>query len=244
VTDPLACKDGDEGLDAAAVLGDPVRRRLFRLVTGSSEPVGRDEAAAAAGVGRSSAGYHLDQLVDDGLLLVTYARRSGRTGPGAGRPAKLYRPAPVEVSVQLPARDDTLVAHLLATAVEADSTGAARRALRTATRAAGRAIGTELADGSVEAMVQALEARGYAPTTSEDGIRLRNCPFHHLVGEHLDLVCTLNNDLLGSVLRTAGTRLTAELDPQPGRCCVVLRSARPAQPDDGGRGRTRAPREE
>ncbi len=216
-------RTGDEGLDTAAVLADPVRRTLLAFVTGATEPVGRDDAAAVAGASRSLAGYHLDQLVDEGLLEVTYARRNGRTGPGAGRPAKLYQRAPVEVTVQLPARDDTLVAHLLATAVEADPTGSARMALRDATAAAGRAVGQATAPGDVGAMVRVLEDRGYSPIQTSDGIRLRNCPFHHLVGDHLDLVCSLNHDLLGAAARAARIELTAHLDPQPGRCCVVLR---------------------
>jgi predicted ArsR family transcriptional regulator len=217
---------GDAALDAVGALADPVRRRLFRFVAASTEPVNRDEAAEASGIGRSLAGYHLDQLVDDGLLAVSFARRSGRAGPGAGRPAKLYTRADVEVTVQLPPRDDAIVAHLLATAVEADATGEARKALRRATRAAGRMLGHELAGASVDGVVDALDARGYAPLASGDCIRLRNCPFHHLVGEHLDLVCALNKDLLGSAVTAADVGLRAELDPQPGQCCVVLRPAR------------------
>jgi predicted ArsR family transcriptional regulator len=220
--DPIVRRDGDGGLDAAAVLADPVRRRLFAYVVDATTAIGRDEAASAAGIGRSLAGYHLDQLVAEGLLAVTYARRSGRSGPGAGRPAKLYEPAPVEVTVQLPPRDDTLVAHLLATAIEADPTGASRRSLRNATRAAGRAMGRDVA-GDVPGMLSALEARGYAPVETDDGIRLRNCPFHHLVGDHLELVCALNKDLLGAAATAAQVGLVAHLDPQPGRCCVVLR---------------------
>lgn len=221
--DPRTRRVGAEGIATAAALADPVRRRLFDLVVDAVEPVGRDDAAVGAGISRSLAGYHLDQLVDDGLLVVSYARRSGRTGPGAGRPAKLYAPAPVEVTVQLPPRDDALVAHLLATAIEREPSGSARDALRDATRAAGRALGAPLAGGSVEEVLDVLEARGYAPIDDGDEIRLRNCPFHHLVGEHLDLVCTLNEDLLGSAAEAAEVRLVAELDPQPGRCCVVLR---------------------
>jgi predicted ArsR family transcriptional regulator len=216
---------GEAGLDAVAVLSDPLRRRLLAFVTDAVEPVGRDEATAAMGIGRSLAGYHLDQLVEHGLLTVTYARRTGRVGPGAGRPAKLYQRAPVEVTVQLPPRDDTLVAHLLATAIEADRSGSARRALRTATRAAGRALGRTT--GDVEGVVEVLRDRGYAPLATDDGIRLRNCPFHHLVGEHLDLVCSLNKDLLSAVASEARVPLDAHLDPQPGRCCVVLRPRRP-----------------
>ena len=218
---------GDEGLDAAAVLADPVRRALLAFVTDAPGPVGRDDAATAVRIARSTAGYHLDQLVDQGLLEVTYARRTGRSGPGAGRPAKLYRRSPVEVTVQLPPRDDTLVAHLLATAVEADPTGAARRSLRDATRAAGRAVGAAAPPGDVGAMVRVLQDRGYEPTETDDGIRLRNCPFHHLVDDHLDLVCSLNHDLLDAATRAAKSGLTAHLDPQPGYCCVVLKPSQP-----------------
>src|SRR4051794_32441309 len=106
MSDELVRRSGDDALDSAAALADPVRRRLHRFVVGATEPVGRDDAAAAAGVSRSLAGYHLDQLVEQGLLATTFARRSGRSGPGAGRPAKLYERAPVEVTVQLPSRDD------------------------------------------------------------------------------------------------------------------------------------------
>jgi predicted ArsR family transcriptional regulator len=203
-----------------------LRRRLHQLLLDSEEPVGRDDAAAALGISRSLAGYHLDQLADDGLAEVSYARRSGRAGPGAGRPAKLYVAAPVEVSVQLPPRDDVLVAHLLASAVEADPSGAARQALRAVTRKAGHALGSAIAEhpeGAEAAMAEVLQERGYAPAVDDDGIRLRNCPFHHLVDDHLELVCALNEDLLGSACRAAAVGLTAELDPQPGRCCVVLR---------------------
>ncbi|MGH3370431.1 MAG: helix-turn-helix transcriptional regulator [Nocardioidaceae bacterium] len=217
---------GDQGIDTVAVLAEPVRRALLALVTDAVSPVGRDDAAAALDVGRSLAGYHLDQLVEEGLLEVSYARRNGRSGPGAGRPAKLYQRAAVEVTVQLPARDDTLVAHLLATAVESDPTGAASQALRRATRSAGSALGRAVTSGSVDAMVRALTERGYSPIRTDEGIRLRNCPFHHLIGEHLDLVCSLNQDLLGAAAREAAVGLTAQLDPQPGHCCVVLRPAR------------------
>lgn len=214
---------GEDALDAVAGLNDAVRRRLHRFVVNSPLAVGRDEAAAAADINRSLAGYHLDRLVDDGLLGVTYERRNGRVGPGAGRPAKLYRAAAVEVTVQLPSRDDALVAHLLATAVEADTSGTARRALRRATRAAGRALGDELTNDSPHQLIEALEERGYAPVSGPDGIRLRNCPFHHLVHDHLELVCHLNHDLLAAAADRAGRHFVAELDPQPGMCCVRLR---------------------
>lgn len=221
---------GERALEAVAALGEPLRRQLFAFVRESEAPVSRDEAAGAAGIKRALAGYHLDRLVDDGLLEVTYARRSGRTGPGAGRPSKLYRPAEVEVTVQLPDRDDALVARLLATAVEADESGSSRSALRDATRAAGRSLGEELAGAGTDRFVEVLGRRGYEPAVGPDGIRLRNCPFHHLVDDHLDLVCALNHDLLSSAAEESGSGFVAELDPQPGHCCVRLRPPDPPTP--------------
>jgi predicted ArsR family transcriptional regulator len=154
---------------------------------------------------------------------VTHARRSGRSGPGAGRPAKLYSRAPVELTYQSPPRDDALVAHLLATAVESDPSGAARTALRAATQAAGRELAASLPEPTAAALLDELDRRGYQPGPCPEGVRLRNCPFHHLVGDHLDLVCTLNADLLGTAVAELDVPMSAVLDPQPGRCCVVLR---------------------
>jgi predicted ArsR family transcriptional regulator len=223
VREPPGRITGEDALDAVAGLIDPARRRLYRYVVEQVEPVGRDDAAAATAMTRSLAGYHLDRLVEDELLEVTYARRSGRRGPGAGRPAKLYQPAAVEVTVQLPARDDALVAHLLATAIEADASGEARRTLRRVTRAAGRALGDTVTREGHQSLIDALVARGYDPVVVDDGVRLRNCPFHHLVDGHLELVCHLNHDLLTSAAARAGSDYVAELDPQPGQCCVRLR---------------------
>src|SRR6476661_2344927 len=82
---------GGDAIAAAAVLAEPVRRALYEHVADRDAPVDRDEAAAATGIGRPLAAFHLDRLVAAGLLEVEYRRRSGRTGPGAGRPAKFYR---------------------------------------------------------------------------------------------------------------------------------------------------------
>lgn len=216
---------GDKGLDALGSLRAPIPRRLYRLVVNSPDAVDRDEAAVAVGINRAQAGYHLDRLAADGLVDVIYRRRNGRSGPGAGRPAKLYQPAPVEVSVQFPQRDDAFVGHLLADAIENDSTGGSRDALRTAASAAGVELGREIRGGGEADIVGLLDQRGYAPQSSPDGIRLHNCPFHHLVEDHRELVCRLNLDLLAAAVRSAEVPWTAALDPQPDMCCVVLRPA-------------------
>jgi predicted ArsR family transcriptional regulator len=212
-------------------LADPSRRALYDFVARQPEPVGRDEAAAAAGLGRGLAAYHLDRMVDDGLLEVSFARRTGRTGPGAGRPAKLYRRASREFTISLPPRDYELAARIFAGAVESDATGQAWAALRQSAQAFGREIAAEVdrrAAGRSEArrlavLEEVLSERGYEPFQDEDGvIRLRNCPFDNLADAHRQTVCGMNLALLEEAAASPKGTLTAVLDPRPGLCCVAL----------------------
>jgi predicted ArsR family transcriptional regulator len=213
-----------DGLEQVADLADPVRRRLYRYVASRPEPVTKDDAGAGCDVSRSLAAYHLDRLAEAGLLTVSYARRTGKSGPGAGRPAKLYAAADVEVRVQLPPRDDELLARLLAAAIEASDSPDTRDALFRVSRAEGTRI-AELTRGSgTRALLRELDRRGYAPMDDDDEIALRNCPFHHLVAEHRDLVCRLNLELLAAAIEPNAS-LRAVLDPRAGRCCVALRPA-------------------
>src|SRR5918998_3133060 len=89
-------------VSAVAALDDPTRRRLYDYVVRQPVPVSRDDAVAVLGLPRTTAAFHLDRLVDEGLLEAVYQRRTGRTGPGAGRPAKLYRRSDQHVAVSLP----------------------------------------------------------------------------------------------------------------------------------------------
>src|SRR3954447_15102066 len=109
--------------DAAglAALADPLRRRLYRYVVRSVEPVGREAAADAVGVPVHTAKFHLDRMVDDGLLEVEFRRLTGRTGPGAGRPAKLYRRSPREFALSVPERHYDLLSRILADAAAASA---------------------------------------------------------------------------------------------------------------------------
>ena len=97
---------------------DGISARELRVallyVRGQGGPVTADDAADALGVHRSVARGRLERLLAAGLLEASYARLSGRTGPGAGRPAKLYRSAPELEALEIPPRHlATLVAHLL-----------------------------------------------------------------------------------------------------------------------------------
>jgi predicted ArsR family transcriptional regulator len=210
-------RDPLEPLDALGALGDPTRRRLYDLVCRLGRPVGRDEAAAEAGVGRTLAAYHLDRLAAEGLLTVRYERRSGRTGPGAGRPAKLYERSEREVAVSVPPRDYGVAARLLADAAAADTEGGTSRALLEAAERLGREIAAEQT-GELEGV---LRKRGYEPFDDGGVTRLRNCPFHAVARRHPDVVCQMNLALLGGVV--AGRDVEAALEPAPGRCCVALR---------------------
>ena len=224
----------DQQLTGLAGLGDPLRRALYRHVAERGVPVSREDAARAVGISRPLAAYHLDKLIDDGLLEARYQRRSGRRGPGAGRPAKHYIRADRQIDVSLPARDYAALAELLAGAVEADPSGDAQAALNRAASALGAELGTKAAehtapdsnpDQVLAALRQALADRGYEPFDDADGaIRLRNCPFDRIAAQHRQLVCGANLAMLQGLTDHLGgdPPVVAVLDPQPGRCCVVL----------------------
>jgi predicted ArsR family transcriptional regulator len=229
--------DIDQQLTGLAGLGDPIRRALYRHVVERGIPVSRDDAAQAAGISRPLAAYHLDKLVDDGLLEARYQRRSRRRGPGAGRPAKHYVRAAQQIELSLPARDYAALAELLAGAVEADPSGAAKAALDRAAATLGAEVGAEAAaqtepdgdpDRALAAARRALAARGYEPSDDPDGtIRLRNCPFDRIAAQHRELVCGANHAMLQALTDRLGgdPPVHAVLDPQPGRCCVTLTHA-------------------
>src|SRR5215217_2406734 len=204
---------------ALSALDEPVRRELFELVSRSDAPVSRDEAAEAAGLARSTAAFHLDRLVDGGLLAVEFRRLTGRSGPGAGRPSKLYTRAAGEVAVTVPERHYDFAAQLLLTAIEeATRTGeAVRETLQRTAELAGRALGAD--GGSLEKI---LEEHGFEPRPDGGGgLLLGNCPFHRLARQHTEIVCHLNLDLLRGVAAGARDRRhTIVLDPGVGRCCV------------------------
>jgi predicted ArsR family transcriptional regulator len=221
-------------LTAVAALAEPTRRRLYEHVVRQPSPVSRDEAAAALGLVRATAAFHLDRLVDDGLLDVSHERRTGRSGPGAGRPAKLYRRAACSVAVSLPDRRYDLAGQLLAAALsEAQRTGEPPAdALARLARDRGVELGgatREAAAGADArgAVLQLLEEHGYEPREEAGAVALVNCPFHALAQEHTELVCGMNLQLLQGVLDgVPEAELVARLEPSSGACCVRMVGAR------------------
>lgn len=231
--------DPDDVLAAVAALGDPLRRRLYRFVGAQDHAVSRDEVAEGAGVSRSAAAFHLDRLVDEGLLETEFRRLTGRQGPGAGRPAKLYRRAAREIAVSLPARRYELAAGLLAAAVsEAAGSGAEVEAtLDRLAREEGTRIGAAVAPltgrrvsaaARAQRVADALAGEGYEPRAGAGDVTLANCPFSALVSDYPELTCQMNLALLeGFSAALPGAGVTAHLRPATGRCCVLLEVGSP-----------------
>jgi predicted ArsR family transcriptional regulator len=213
-----------------AALADPLRRRLYRYVARSADAVGREEAAEAVGVAMHTAKFHLDRLVDEGLLDVEFRRLTGRSGPGAGRPAKLYRRAERDFAVSLPERHYDLLSEVLAAAAAAsvEQRVPIDEVAPAVARRHGRAIGAAHTDtGSarpLEQVAATLDEVGYEPRVESDRVVLENCPFERVAREHTALVCGLNVDFVHGVVEGLGCQgLTANLEPSPGRCCVSVR---------------------
>ena len=219
-------------ISAVAALDEPTRRRLYNYVLHQPEPVSRDEAAAALELPRSTAAFHLDRLVDEGLLDMGYQRLNGRSGPGAGRPSKLYRRSRHQVTVSLPQRRYELAGRLLSDALEhAERTGESPRAIldqyayqrgKEFAETARHATGNH----NLDTALQVLEENGFQPRIEGDEVVLDNCPFYTLAQEHTELVCGMNLQLLTGILDgLAPTGLTAQLRPTPPQCCVRFERA-------------------
>ena len=230
-------QDKVDGVQAISALGEPSRRALYDMVAASDGWVSRDQAADATGMERGTAAHHLDRLAGEGLLEVDYKRLTGRSGPGAGRPAKMYRRADRDFGVSLPPRDYRLAGRLLARAVDRSRNentpiiDALAQEAASEGRKWGETIRSRLhgatgrtASTRRNAIVDVLETQGFEPVVADDGtVHLRNCPFDYLATEHTDLICNMNVCLIGSTVEVVGrSGLNAQLSPHEGQCCVKL----------------------
>ena len=228
---PLGSEEVASQISAIASLNEPIRRDLYAYIVDRPEAVGRDEAAEALGITRELAAFHLDKLLEEGLLDVEYRRISGRTGPGAGRPAKLYRPSGRLVQVSLPERRYDLAARLMAEALE-EPGGDPAAAVDQAARRFGETLGTQArrhlgrrpsTSRLLERVCVVLRDYGFEPVRTNDEIRLRNCPFDAIAKDHTALVCGMNLALAEGLVAGIGAEgIDVRLDPMPGTCCVAL----------------------
>ncbi|MEU5994495.1 helix-turn-helix domain-containing protein [Spirillospora sp. NPDC047418] len=219
------------GLEAAAILSDDLRRRMYAFIRAAKAPVTRDEAAASVGISRKLAAFHLDKLVDAGLLCARYANPAGVRR--VGRAPKVYEPSGVDVRVSIPQREHGLLASILLDAVRDQEPGesgkdAAFRAAGERGRALGAAESRPVRGGRLGAeraltcAAELLERYGFEP--ERDGpkrLRLRNCPFHPMAGNDPGLVCGVNHAFLSGVVDGLGaSSVRADLAPHSGYCCV------------------------
>jgi predicted ArsR family transcriptional regulator len=223
----------DDPIGTIALLDEPTRRRVYDLVAASHEPVGRDDAAAKVGISRELAAFHLDRLVAGGLLETEYRRRNGRSGPGAGRPAKLYRRRAGEMTVSLPPRRYDRVADVLAEGLDRLEDVSGAEAVADVARERGGELGVDARKSAgprpsrrrlLAALVDLLRGAGYEPDVdaASGAVCLRNCPYHALVADHRELICGMNLAWAEGVAAALDPRLRPELAPQPGYCCVVF----------------------
>lgn len=214
-------------------ISDPVRARLYEVVTSRPDPVRRDEAAAEAGIRQSLAAYHLDKMVELGLLDATYQRPPGQQ---TGRPAKVYTRSSREFTVTIPTRSYELAAQLMAQAIASGPPGDTQLALQETARAYGtemgrsRTAGDAPAGGERESLEAVLGECGFEPACDDAGtLRLRNCPFRHLSGQHPDVICAMNLALVEGLVAGLGADTPAPVrDPRQGHCCVTIPADEPA----------------
>ncbi|MER5995749.1 helix-turn-helix transcriptional regulator [Streptomyces viridosporus] len=223
----------DTAIESVSALSEDSRRRMFAFVRRAGHAVTRDEAAASVGISRKLAAFHLDKLVDVGLLRAYYATPAGIRK--VGRRPKVYEPTDAQITVSIPDRRHELLADLLLDAVltEGADESAAQAAVRTAGhrgRWMGEAAREETRPGrlgperGLTVCERLLEQYGYEPVReTPTRLRLRNCPFHPLAAKAPDLVCGMNQAFLSGYLnglQVSGVQ--AVLAPEPGECCVRL----------------------
>jgi predicted ArsR family transcriptional regulator len=227
----------DDAARRIAVLAGTLRRTMYDFVRGRRSPVSREDAAAAVGVSRKLAAFHLDKLEEAGFLKAHYARPPGRGGPGAGRPSKLYEAGDVEVQLSVPERHYDIPAEILLEALETRRPHEdAREAAQRVAYQRGLVLGQQVREGeretpakaapSLASVEETLRDYGFEPYADRDGtLRLRNCPFHRLAQRSPAMVCGMNRALIDGLLRGVGDTTTdAVLDPRSGECCVALKS--------------------
>jgi predicted ArsR family transcriptional regulator len=219
-------------LAAVALLAEPVRQRLYSYLRERHEPVGREDAARHAGIAVKLAAFHLDRMAEAGLLDVEYRRLSGRVGPGAGRPAKLYSISPRSISIAIPQTRYALAASMMATALSAGSSGSyGADTLQEVATTVGEGLGADIrrqtrtTRARREAVRSKLDQLGYDPQPQGSGdVSLRNCIFSELSGSHRDLVCGMNAAFVRGLLEGAGVRSSRVegRTVEPPSCCVRI----------------------
>ncbi|MGP9783234.1 transcriptional regulator [Arthrobacter sp. MYb224] len=208
-------------VQAVSALADPLRARIYEFLSRSAEPASRDAVAQALELPRNTVSFQLERLVKEGLLSYEFRKLRENTGPGSGRPAKLYSPVAREIEASVPHREYTLAAQIMAKAIERATLEQrpVNELLAEVSRETGRGIAA-----SKDSLQQTLANGGYLPQTDTAGsIHLTDCPFHQLSAQHRDTVCLMNRELLAALLESGDAPYRAcPVTPETGHCCVRL----------------------
>jgi predicted ArsR family transcriptional regulator len=238
--DTDASSSAQEGLAAslavASALADRSRRRMYEFIRQADRPISREQAAAHVGISRKLAAFHLDKLVEVGLLRAHFTPAAGTRRPG--RAPKVYEPAEVDLRISIPERRLDLLAEILIDAVLRDdgTTPAAKAAADTARDLGARLGRSERerirpgrlgAERGLTVVATLLDRCGFEPDRGAAGtVRLRNCPFQPLTRRAPELVCGINHAFAtGVVDGLQATSVTAVFAPTPGQCCVQISTA-------------------
>jgi predicted ArsR family transcriptional regulator len=225
----------ESAITAVSALADEFRRGMYAFIRSAHRPVTREDAAAAVGISRKLAAFHLDKLVEAGVLRASYGTASGVRK--VGRAPKVYEPSGIDLQVSIPQRQHDVLADVLVDAVLTESAGETSHevAVRVA-HARGRAVGVAErehtrpgrlgAERALTLISGLLQRYGFEPARETPTcVRLRNCPFHPLATKAPGLVCGINHAFLGGVVAGLdATRIEAVLEPRAGECCVELRA--------------------
>jgi predicted ArsR family transcriptional regulator len=226
---------------AIGMLSEFRRREAYDFVVAQGRPVTRDEVSAGVSMTRSLAAFHLDKLADAGLLSTSFRRPADRvSGPGAGRPSKLYEASALEIDVSIPPRRYDVLGRIMAKALASSNdrsdgtTTAARRVAREEGVDVGRqhtATGRTSKRKLRTAVNETLAQYGYEPRTQGTSILLSNCPYRALVDVTPRLICELNENFVTGMIAglAADEVVAAELcGPIDNNCCVRIRPAEPS----------------
>jgi len=202
--------------DLTATLGDATRRGIYMTVRESAEPVTAVQIAETFGIHPNVARHHLDRLANDGYLEMTRQRRSGKSGPGAGRPAKCYVVSEKAIDVQFPPKRHDLLADLLVRVISRLDAAEAATIAEEVGREYGRAIGESLAvanadfDTALKMVAMAMTGLGFDTSAEPTERRLVtcHCPFGETAETHPEIVCRIDQGIIRGVMEGA--------DPQAG----------------------------
>ena len=203
-------------------LGDATRRGIYISIRESPEAMTTAEVAELFDIHPNVARHHLHRLVDDGYLSVTERRRSGKQGPGAGRPAKHYAATAKEVQLQFPARRYDLLSELLARVVERAAPDRAAELAEEVGREYGRELAAEVGlakdagfETAVNAVAKVMLGVGFDTEANTDDrvIVTRFCPFGEAAANHPEIVCKLDQGIVTGLMAAANQSPLAIVTP-------------------------------